>query len=489
MTAYDEVEELKTKMNKCTDPDEINAIRIQIQEKAKNACELIKQLKAKRIELDQNLNGKNEQHSREENAKAIRSHQNRRGKLFAKNVNLKDAAEFTEKASVLSRKLQDALDAGDDLAALEAFGNNEIFEYENTQTKKTWMGELETGYAGWRPLPEKLDFSPDPLLRYAVTVATEITIVSNIIGNINNYFVEQAKNKGNALNAAEQQRVDGIDQANIGRSARNGVKQGEINQHGSTLEGNTDSYSEGMEQIGYSNPATVRAYDEYGNEIEYGDWGAAHTAADNASHLKFAQRSSAFESEVNRLNQLKNSGQLTNVQYLQGMQSAISQASSGMVSDMGHCIQQLRGQMSTYDYTATMNWYNNLVNNPSAIDHMVDGLVESVGIGEKLSKTVIESYQPVQAMIQQIPGTVRPLFGSMIVGTIAVGVMNKQNNQAMELQNACGSKMESKMEEVSKRKKEREEGKRRQEEAQNDLEEMMNDTDSITNDNDNSFTR
>ena len=480
MRTYDQVEELKAKMNECKNLDEMTAIRNEIMKLSKGAVEKIRMIQDLRHELDVNLHGDG-MHSLEENAKAVKSHQNRRGKLFARNVNLKDSADYVDEWVELADRLEAALQAGDDVAALEAFGNKELYEFENTKTKKTWMGELETGMAGWKPMPEPLDFSPDPLMRYATTIIAEATIISGLIGNIRNAMINDQIRRTNAHNASEQQRIDGVDQQNMTASQHNAATQQQIHQQGRDLEGRADDYGQGIESMGRSEIAGRRSTEEYGQEYNpnWENWGSQHRAADQASHDAADYWDSQLTSQANSLHQQYQAGTITPEQYVEGMRQVFSSMHQETINSMKSIQQMMQDYLKTtnqYSYTPLMNYFNDLINNPNAFDNFIEGLVESVRTGTQLQRTVIESYQPVQALIQQFPQQYQMIVTPIICNFVQAGVMNKLNNDALVQSKSCGSQVVSTMEEVSNNRKARKNHKKSKKSSdRRDMEAIMQD--------------
>lgn len=470
MERYDKIGDLKEKLETTKDLNERAKIQAEITELSKDAVQKINYFKKIWNELDDNLNGKGA-HGLDEVGKAIKSHQNRRGKIFGHNMNIKDGAEFSAKTAEMDEKLRQALESGNNLEALEAFGDFEMYKYENTKAHKGLSGELEDGAFMWKPMPETLDYNPDPLMRYITTTIAEAAIISGIIGNVKNYLAEQ---RAKEMAAQEQQRLDAMDQKNMSASQHNQGVEHQINQYGKDLEGQAGDYGKGIRSIAREDNGFRRATDEYGQYFDPKLSSKQYHHLDDISHNQVDQMSKYITNQSHGLSSIKTSNPLGYVTGMKNMWSHVhSDAIKALTKDIGHIKNYLQ-ENGNYSYEGILKSLHDIVNHTGNYEKMIDGMIASVKTGQALQQIDVLSYEPVQAMVANIPFEVQPIITPIIATALQASVQSKLAENAIEGSFACGKSIEDTMEKIS--------NKRNGIKNKEEMEEMFDEDDEKTDD-------
>ena len=157
-------------------------------------------------ELQPELSGG--KHGFAEDVRATDSKMNLQGRRFAKDISTGAAQEIMAAMGQLQDAEAAAIERGDNETALTAFIKLETTQARESKMEGSIFGKRDTGVYHYHPIPEELDYRPDPFVRNVLTTVTTAAIVKGMINEIHNRMMEAELRKANEDVASQQQVID-----------------------------------------------------------------------------------------------------------------------------------------------------------------------------------------------------------------------------------------------------------------------------------------
>ena len=251
------------------------------------------------------------------------------------------------------------------------------------------------------------------------------------MSEIHNMQMRDKIEQANLHNAQQQVDINGRNASNMQANAHNQESLDQIHETGAQLEGNSDKFVQGINQMSKDSVVSNRTAGEY-NAGDATNWSfnSEYHQLDSASHESVHQLYDQANQGFEQIQQGVQNGTLDSVQAMQQAQSILLTMNTAKYSTY----QQFLETMSKYtashpniDYVPLQNYMDNIVNNPTAIDAMVDGMTHSIEAGRTLQEAVIELYSPIVADIQGIPADIESLIAPLITQAAITGYLNKLN--------------------------------------------------------------
>ena len=429
MDKYKTADQLFLIMESTDDENEKAELMGKINKVSEGSCELINRLRDLKLQLAHNIEGGPGIHTFKESTKAVDNNAQDYGKFFSKKIGLAEAQEFSMNDAALSDELISALNAKDDMSALLSFGDKEIYEYTNTSTKKTWMGYISTGTANWKLMPGHINYNNDPLLGYVFTTISTIGLAKGILTEIHNQGVRKE------IEAANQQNIgvnNQINQANTQNGVANQLNRETIDQvhnSGAKLESRSTDYVEGINTMSRDSVVSTRTAGEY-NAGDATNWSfnSTYRDLDHASHesvhASYDQANQAFADIQAGIQ----NGSLDAAGALREAQTVLETMNQSKIATYNAFLETIKTYAPAHpqhDYVPLENYMNDIVNNPTAINNMVDGMVESIQVGQTLQDAVMQVYSPVAAMVTTLPDNIQSFILPLVTQAAITGYLNR----------------------------------------------------------------
>lgn len=321
--------------------------------------------------------------------KAAQTKMNVEGRIRAKNPIWDD--ELGEKEAILSKAEKLAIDTKDDQKALDTFITWERLKSENTNIKKTILGEKSIGSRYYTPLIGRMDYRDDPLLR---DVLTTIALTSAAISAAN--AVKTHLHDDQQLLAGEQARANAVNK-------HNQDTMDQVHQTGEDIVGKRGDFQDGMKAHAYED------VNNYGNVRERADldnngWAigsSGYRQADTASHAATHQMFENTRQRIEDIAMQEANGQLTAQQAMEEfakVSNANNQTFYEALVDRLPTFQQYAQNHPGIDMHGYNEAINSLVNNPDAILNMNQGMVDVVNMGESLTGLTMEQMEVLKSL-------------------------------------------------------------------------------------------
>ncbi|MBR3049225.1 MAG: hypothetical protein IKG58_01525 [Bacilli bacterium] len=433
---YDKIEDLKVKLEETKDPQERKQIEAEIKELSEGATEKVKKLLEDRRQLDRNMHGDG-MHSLAEISKAIKSQQNQQGKIFSKRTNLKDAAvdEFNNEMEAKIKKLNKAIDAGDDLGAIKVFVENEMYKQENTKQKRTIFGMAESGSYKYKVMPEMLDFRNDPLLRYFMAIGTEVAIGVSIYQNVSNMM--EAKRVESEYIAQKGEINRGNHDINAGNQYNEAVAKN-VRAQGGQIQNITDPNKlapKVEQQLQYDN-VNHQGVVEYGNAFDPKNpiGSSGYRLADTGPGGAHDTVETLYRINHGITNYSKNlpaDGIFGHVQHI------VDQTTKTITSQIPDIITKFmradKFYKGRFDYDPQIQVLQDIVNNPTSfMSDMVSSFRSVYKIGTQLTETTVAKIPEIQTLLTAAPD-IQPVIFPTIMAFLNATVMGDNNRRVQEI--------------------------------------------------------
>ena len=429
MDRYKQVDQLYEIMLAADDEQEKAEIMEKIEKLSSGACDKIRRLKELKLELAHNLEGGPGIHVSRESVKAVDNNAGDWGKAFSKKKSTKESEEFSKLDAQFGDELVAALNENDNINALLSFGDKELHEYTHTEIKKTWMGYRSVGDANWKLMPEHVNYNNDPLLGYIFTTISTIGLAKGILTEIHNQGVRRE------IEAANQQNIgvnDQIRQANDQNSVANQLNKEQIDlvhSAGAKLESRSGSYVDGINTMTKDSVVSTRTAGEY-NAGDATNWSfnSTYRDLDHASHesvhASYDQANQAFAD----IQAGVQNGSLDAAGALQEAQRVLETVNQSKFATYNEFLETMKTYVPAHpqhDYQPLQEYMDDIVNNQSAIDNMVDGMVESIQVGQSLQEAVMQVYSPVAAMVTTLPDNIQSYILPLVTQAAITGYLNR----------------------------------------------------------------
>ena len=313
--------------------------------------------------------------------------------------------------------------------ALAAFGNKEVFEYMSTRESNTVIGKISKGNYNWKAMPESVNYNNDPLMGYLFTTLSTIGLVKGVMTEIHNMQLKGKIEEANQHNAQEQLRSNQVDAYNQQANINNQKTIDEVHETGKQLEGRSDDYVQGVNQMSQDSIVSTRATGEY-NAGDATNWSfnSEYRELDHASHEHVHEMYDQANAGFDALQQGVANGTISPTQAVQEAQSILNQMNTSkfdMYSQFLDTIRDYAPKHPQHDYVPLQNELEQIVTNPQAINNMVDGMIESVNAGHSLQDAMLNIYQSFAADIMVLPSNIQSIVIPLITQAGITGYLNR----------------------------------------------------------------
>ena len=429
MERYREIDRLDRLYATLETEEEKDEVMADIDAISSGSVELITRLNELKLELSHNLEGGPGIHTLQESSKVVDNNSGDLGKAFSHKKTLKESEAFNQDQADLGDQLVAAINAGNDVDALYAFGDKEINEFNHTHNKKIGFDRFSDGDYNWRIMPKRLDYGNDPLLGYVFTTISTIGLAKGILTEIHNQGVRREIEAANNENIGVNNQIEQANQQNLTANQQNLNTIDQVHSTGRTLEGRSGDYVQGIEHMSRDSVVSNRTAGEY-NAGDATNWSfnSEYRTLDHASHESvhalYDQANASFES----IKQGLQDGTLTNADAIREAQNALAAVEEAKMTTYA----AFRETMNTYcpahpqhDYEPLMNYMDDIVNNPTVINRMVDGMQESVANGVLLQQAVMQVYSPVAAVVKTLPDNIQSFILPLVTQAAITGYLNR----------------------------------------------------------------
>ena len=373
-------------------------------------------------ELQPELSGG--KHGFAEDVRATDSKMNLQGRRFAKDISTGAAQEIMAAMGQLQDAEAAAIERGDNETALTAFMKLETTQARESKMEGSIFGKRDTGVYHYHPIPEELDYRPDPFVRNVLTTVTTAAIVKGIINEVHNRMMEAELRRANEDVASQQQVIDDVNQRNAEASAHNAAQGQAVQQSSSQLTGSSESVKRGMEAQADQNIAATRATHEYMDHDATGwSFNDAYHAADKAHHTAVQNAAEDAQAQLSQIHQDLAAGRITDVQAMR----QIAQVNSDTHSMFQQAVQEAIPVFKEYaqahpnfEYEQYIAALERLGSDPTAIDALNQSAINAVEIGQSLEGITILPYEQLGLVLQEVPTGIKSqlfLLGSAALMT------------------------------------------------------------------------
>ena len=373
-------------------------------------------------ELQPELSGG--KHGFAEDVRATDSKMNLQGRRFAKDISTGAAQEIMAAMGQLQDAEAAAIERGDNETALTAFMKLETTQARESKMEGSIFGKIDTGVYHYHPIPEELDYRPDPFVRNVLTTVTTAAIVKGIINEVHNRMMEAELRRANEDVASQQQVIDDVNQRNAEASAHNAAQGQAVQQSSSQLTGSSESVKRGMEAQVDQNIATTRATHEYMDHDATGwSFNDAYHAADKAHHTAVQNAAEDAQAQLSQIHQDLAAGRITDVQAMR----QIAQVNSDTHNMFQQAVQEALPVFKEYaqahpnfEYEQYIAALERLGSDPTAIDALNQSAINAVEIGQSLEGITILPYEQLGLVLQEVPTGIKSqlfLLGSAALMT------------------------------------------------------------------------
>ena len=373
-------------------------------------------------ELQPELSGG--KHGFAEDVRATDSKMNLQGRRFAKDISTGAAQEIMAAMGQLQDAEAAAIERGDNETALQAFMKLETTQARESKMEGSIFGKRDTGVYHYHPIPEELDYRPDPFVRNVLTTVTTAAIVKGMINEIHNRMMEAELRKANQDVASQQQVIDDVNQRNAEASAHNAAQGQAVQQSSSQLTGSSESVKRGMEAQVDQNIAATRATHEYMDHDATGwSFNDAYHAADKVHHTAVQNAAEDAQAQLSQIHQDLAAGRITDVQAMR----QIAQVNSDTHSMFQQAVQEAIPVFKEYaqahpnfEYEQYIAALERLGSDPTAIDALNQSAINAVEIGQSLEGITILPYEQLGLVLQEVPTGIKSqlfLLGSAALMT------------------------------------------------------------------------
>ncbi len=373
-------------------------------------------------ELQPELSGG--KHGFAEDVRATDSKMNLQGRRFAKDISTGAAQEIMAAMGQLQDAEAAAIERGDNETALTAFMKLETTQARESKMEGSIFGKRDTGVYHYHPIPEELDYRPDPFVRNVLTTVTTAAIVKGIINEVHNRMMEAELRRANEDVASQQQVIDDVNQRNAEASAHNAAQGQAVQQSSSQLTGSSESVKRGMEAQVDQNIAATRATHEYMDHDATGwSFNDAYHAADKAHHTAVQNAAEDAQAQLSQIHQDLAAGRITDVQAMR----QIAQVNSDTHSMFQQAVQEALPVFKEYaqahpnfEYEQYIAALERLGSDPTAIDALNQSAINAVEIGQSLEGITILPYEQLGLVLQEVPTGIKSqlfLLGSAALMT------------------------------------------------------------------------
>jgi hypothetical protein len=203
----------------------------------------------------------------------------------------------------------------------------------------------------------------------------------------------------------------------------------QIHQTGANLEGKSDQFVQGMNQMSKDSVVGNRTAGEY-NAADSTNWSmnSEYHQLDSASHESVHQLYDQANQGFDQIQKGVSNGTLDSVSAMEQAHNILTTMNTAKYATYQQFLETIAKYTASHpniDYVPLQTYMDNIVNNPSAIDAMVDGMTEAVQAGRTLQEAVLEVYSPIVADIQGIPADIESLIGPLITQAALTGYLNR----------------------------------------------------------------
>ena len=372
-------------------------------------------------ELQPELSGG--KHGFAEDVRSTDSKMNLQGRRFAKDISTGAAQEIMAEMGKLQDAEAAAVERGDNETALTAFIKLETTQARESKMEGSIFGKRDTGVYHYHPIPEELDYRPDPFVRNVLTTVTTAAIVKGMINEFHNRMMEAELRKANQDVASQQKVIDDVNQRNAEASAHNAVQGQAVQQSSSQLTGSSESVKRGMEAQVDQNIAATRATHEYMDHDATGwSFNDAYHAAE-AHHTAVQNAAEDAQAQLSQIHQDLAAGRITDVQAMR----QIAQVNSDTHSMFQQAVQEAIPVFKEYaqahpnfEYEQYIAALERLGSDPTAIDALNQSAINAVEIGQSLEGITILPYEQLGLVLQEVPTGIKSqlfLLGSAALMT------------------------------------------------------------------------
>lgn len=428
-------------------------------------AEEIRQIRELRIQIQEAYSGG--LHGQEEDFRAKSTRMNERGKRFAKDVSTSETYEFTKILGQLEDAEKLAIENGDDLEALRLFIAQEKKKVTATEQHRSIFGWRETGLSNYQPIPESLDYRPDPYVRNLLTTISVAGLTVGAIHEIQNRIA--AENARINAQAAQnyQNAVNQHNQVNQAASAHN-VQQGQIvNARGHEMAGRSDDISRGMQQQTGGAISGRRAVDEYAdNDLTGWSMNGQYHSLDDVHHAATQQAADHASQTLTDIQNRLATGQITDVQALREMQALSDTTTQQFVDACQRAIpicKQYAASHPQFEYAGYIENLERFVQDPNAINQLNEAAIRSVEIGQELQGITILPYEQLAATLQYLPVEIQSQLFALGSAALLTGRAASQAQYLKKHGAEYNAELTKRVQEIDRKDKERQQQRKKKE--------------------------
>ena len=425
-------------------------------------------------------------HGFAEDVRATNSKMNLQGRRFAKDISTGAAQEMMAAMGQLQDAEAAAIERGDNETALQAFMKLETTQARESKIEGSIFGMRDTGLYHYNPIPEELDYRPDPFVRNVLTTVTTAAMIVGAINEVHNRMMEAELRRANGDVASQQKVIDDVNQRNAEASAHNASQGEAIKQSSSQLTGSSESVRRGMEAQVDQNIAATRSTHEYMDHDATGwSFNDAYHAADKAHHTAVQNAAEDAQAQLSQIHQDLAAGRITDVQAMR----QIAQVNSDTHNMFQQAVQEALPVFKEYaqahpnvEYEQYIAALERLGADPTAIDALNQSAINAIEIGQSLEGITILPYEQLGLVLQEVPTGIKSqlfLLGSaaLMTGQAATQAQyfskESDNKQILDSLDRVVEKDESRKEKHNSIDKAVEEAKKREKLPEEDEEDLI----------------
>ena len=372
-------------------------------------------------------------HGFAEDVRATNSKMNLQGRRFAKDISTGEAQEMMEAMGKLQDAEAMAIEQGDNETALKAFIKLETTQARESKIEGSIFGRRDTGVYHYNPIPEELDYRPDPFVRNVITTVTTAAIIKGVINELHNRMMEAELGRINTEQSSQQQIINDVNQRNAEASAHNATQQQAVQNTSSSLTANSEDIRRGMQAQVDQNIAATRATHEYMDHDATGwSFNDAYHAADQAHHTAVQNAAADAQSQLAQIEQNLAAGRITDVEAMR----QIAQVNSDTHAMFQQAVQEAIPVFKEYaqahpqiEYSQYIDALERLGSNPTAIDSLNQTAINAVEAGQTLQGVSILPYEQLGVVLEGVPTGIKSQLFLLGSAALMTGYASTQAQQ------------------------------------------------------------
>ena len=316
-------------------------------------------------------------HGLEEEARAKGTKMNERGKRFSSDVGTGDDFEGRKMRADVEQALVDAIERGDDAAAVTLFVKGEQLKLKAEEQGLTFVRVLgvpifpagigDKGTVKYMPLPQEMDYRPDPFIRNMITTIATVATIAHAI----NQFQERMEIRRDNEAKLEQQEY--------------------VRSKGDDLASKDKEFERGMEHQREADFVSRRNHDEM-NDTYYTDT-SHYRVNDPAHHMELRHEYEAVNDRIADINQQMQNGTITaqeGYRQIMDINQQVHDAYIGALKEHLPAVKEYAATHPQHDYNVVIPAMEKAVSDPSALDAFNRAFFDSIQTGQELQGFTLE---------------------------------------------------------------------------------------------------